>query len=723
MTGVRIAAGCLATLCGLYAAAYAVFAGSSARPDPEWSAAGRGAAHHISGPANFSLPEPPEVGPGVMRRRVLALYAAPDSPADNPVHRNAELVLNHLGLVVDYHDVDRALPDDVEMAPYRGVLVWTGDRCRDPAATLTWYAAQVRAGRRVVLVDGLGCARDLEGRPVDPKTARLGLAGMGVDLGPEASWDGGRFEVVAHAGRRTAFERPLDSRVPYWRDVRATAADAKVWLRLGQRGRADRPADAVFTHAGGGFVMSGYAVREQEVAGRFVRRWQIDPFAFFAEALGVPPDAPRLDFTTLNGSRLFYAHIDGDGMEQLSEVDRRKTCGELVTERLVDRYDLPVTASVVVGRVQPPPHAFGSDRELAVARALFARPNVEVASHGYSHPLDWRDPDAAPSVPGLPDHPVDGAGEIARSAAYIDAALAPAGKPTRLMLWTGWCNPSAEQLQVTYDLGLYNLNGGDGRMDRLFPSYAHLAPPTRRVGGLLQFHTSAANDYILTDEWRPPYYRFANIVDTFENSGAPRRVLPANVYFHFYIARKPASLAGVKAVYEWALRQDLAPVFASEYLDGVRGFIGGRVERAGPGTWRVSGDPGVRTLRFDGAPVEIDLERSRGVLGYLWLPAVSATYVHLARPDALVVMGDAPPTAPYLRQASHRVSAWRVAEGGVRLTMHGVGRKKLWLGGVADGAYAVRVDGAPVETVRAADGRLAAAFDGNGAVAVEVNHR
>ncbi len=726
----------LAALCGLYAVAYAVLRDTPRTSSADWRAAGEAVIHHRAGVADFAPPEASSPMAGELRRHVLALYngaeqvklidddgrpyTEPFGPHNSLVHRNAELPLNHLGLVVEHRDLDRPLPGPEEMARYVGVVVWVeGDRCRDPEGTLRWYAEQARAGRPVVLMERHGCQTNLIGRPVDPRVARASLETLGIALGDDEIFDADLIETLRTSGARTAFERPLDRRLEYWREVRATDAKAKVWLRLGHRGRSDRYADAVFTGAGGSFVLRGYALVEQHVGARRVRRWQIDPFAFFAEALGLPAGAPRLDFTTLNGSRLFYAHVDGDGMEQVSEIDRRRTCGEVVRDELLRGYDLPVTASVVVGMVRPPPHARGSERDVAVARSIFALPNVEVASHGYSHPLDWRAGRAPASVPDLPGYEMSGVGEIEKSAAYIDAALAPAGKPTRVMLWTGWCNPEPAHLEVAYGLGLYNLNGGDGRMDRLYPSYAHLAPPVRRVGGWLQFHSSAANDYILTDEWQPPYYRFANIVDTFENSGEPRRVLPANVYYHFYIGRKPASMAGVKAVYDWVRRRDLAPVFVSDYIDVVRDFMVGRVVPAGDRTWRVRVGRHLRTVRFEGE-VHVDLERSRGVLGYLHAESVDATYVHLGQADATVALGDAPPSTPYLRQASHRVESWRVLPDGVRLTVRGVGRKKLRLGGVPDGDYALWVDGARVATLVAHDGALEAGFDGNGVIPVEM---
>ena len=73
----------------------------------------------------FLLGSQPANGQQV-RRHVLALYdsKAGETPKENHVHMNAEVILNHLGCVVDYHDLQSGLPDDGSMQKYRGVLTW-----------------------------------------------------------------------------------------------------------------------------------------------------------------------------------------------------------------------------------------------------------------------------------------------------------------------------------------------------------------------------------------------------------------------------------------------------------------------------------------------------------------------------------------------------------------------------------------------------------------------
>jgi hypothetical protein len=113
-----------------------------------------------------SAPRRPEVAPGdgELPRRVLALYKSselynavegtrPKTAWLNEVHAWAQMPLNWLGLVVDYHDVARGLPDEAHMGRYRGVLTWhQTEEIDDPLGYLQWLAAQVRAGRRLVIL-------------------------------------------------------------------------------------------------------------------------------------------------------------------------------------------------------------------------------------------------------------------------------------------------------------------------------------------------------------------------------------------------------------------------------------------------------------------------------------------------------------------------------------------------------------------------------------------
>lgn len=665
-------------------------------------------------------------------RRILAMYDSTETveeeddygkthhrPTDPEValaHRLAELPLNHLGLVVDYYDVNvRPLPSSTQMKRYRGVLAWFADESmRAPDEYLMWLQRQGQAGRRVVVMERLGAFKDPSGKPASPALIAGAVAAAGgTYLG---RWtDDGSVIAVEHLNPDiVGFERPLHARLSHYQQFRAKRGTA-VHLRLRRTDLVKGASDAVWTGPGGGFALAGAVFSEDRMGERYVLRWILNPFAFFERAFGVV-HWPRLDFTTRNGRRIFYSHIDGDGLDTLSEIERGTRCGAIIRDQVIQRYPLPFTASVVVGLTARPPLGRGSREDESIARSIFALDNVEVGSHGYAHPMDWRAgmvegySKADSAVPGLPGYPDNsdivgrGRAEIRDSVEYINTHLAPPGKRCRIMLWTGWCNPTADQLAVAYELGLRNLNGGDPRMDAHYPSYAHMVAPVHQVGGYLQFLTSAANDYILTNEWQPPYYGFQNVVQTFERTGHPRRVVPVNVYFHFYIASKVSALRGLQTVMDWVQKQPLAPMFTGEYVDLVRDFHWARLSKVGRDWWVHKGGP-LQTVRFD-KPVHVDVAASEGVLGYVQNSDLGVTYVHLTRqPQARIRLTTRPPDTPYLVEASHSVGQLQITNEKIAFLTHGVGEREYVFGGLTPGTkYATSAEGAVFEV--AGDGRL-----------------
>jgi hypothetical protein len=213
------------------------------------------------------------------------------------------------------------------------------------------------------------------------------------------------------------------------------------------------------------------------------------------------------------------------------------------------------------------------------------------------------------------------------------------------------------------------------------------------------------------------------VIETFENTEKPRRVAPVNVYYHYYSGERVASIAALHYVHEWVLRQPLARLFTSEYVAIVDGFRAARIART-PEGWRIWNHGALGTVRFDGTRAHLDLGRSSGVLGYLHHQG--ALYVHLAGPGpAVIVLGDRPPSSPYLVQASHRVTGWKREGGRVALALAGHGEKVVEIGGLAAGRdVAVEIrDAAGSRRERAksgADGRMTVRAGEAGAVEVRL---
>jgi hypothetical protein len=621
-------------------------------------------------------------------RKVLGLFngAEPETDAEtNHVHQKAELILNHLGLVVDLKDVNGPLPDEEQMASYRGVLAWFGgQRMKHPRAYLKWLVQQIHAGRRVVLLDGLGASSDLVGRQTSKEEMNEVFQALGLEFSGHFTEDAHRIQVEFKDQPMVEFERPLPSILDSYEQYKLVDPAGKSYLRLRRVDLPDGGSDVVVVTPRGGFVAPSYAIDETRFGRNHVMTWRIDPFRFLAAAFGVERTA-RPDFTTLAGSRIFYSHIDGDGFPSITEVDYKTMCGDFVRTEILEKVDLPVTVSFVVAEVKPPPMGLGTPERLEAARRIAALPNVELGTHGLAHPMDWRARGQAVLSYDLPGYKMSAEEEIVFATRYIRDVINPPGKPAMVMLWTGWCNPAEDQLALAYTEGIYNLNGGDPRMDGEFPSYLHLVPPIHRVGKHRQYFTSGPNEYILTEEWQPPYHRWRKIVEMFERTEAPVRIVPMNAYYHYYIVEKVPALAAMKDVLDFVIRQEPAPLWVSQYIDVVRDFEDMRLARLDPGSddaWRILNSGYCRTVRFDLWDRHVDLTRSRGVIGYRRLEAQRALYVHLDEShDHTVVLTPAPAPGrrPFVRRASSYVDRLEATADSVSFVTRGYGRKHLWL--------------------------------------------
>lgn len=328
-------------------------------------------------------------------RTLLAFYDSREeaSPRTTLLHRFLEMPANHLGYVIEYHDITRPLPelrDDVA-----GLLVWFngGMEVPDAHAWLDWLELATRTGKRLIVMENLGIGDHWRKEPRVLEKANRVLARIGV-------MDTNRWQSLTYEARIAAadphmvgFERSYSSTLPPYMDTRAaTGASSHLQVALPE-GNRTTVSDLVVTGPLGGYVAAGYALfflpREDKT---LAYQWHIDPFAFLARALG-ERDGPIPDTTTIGGRRAFLAQIDGDGWNDFSDLpgyrDRKATSAEAVKTEILAAYpQLLFTVSVIGADLNP--ECYGLKSSTATAQAIFALANVEPAAHSETHPLLWR---------------------------------------------------------------------------------------------------------------------------------------------------------------------------------------------------------------------------------------------------------------------------------------------------------------------------------------------
>jgi hypothetical protein len=719
-----------------------------------------------------------------VKRRVLAIYdsafeAAPDATL---VHAWAEMPLNHLGYVVDYWDAAKPLPGPEAAAQYSAVLTWFTYDVAKPAEYLSWARRMANSRIPFIVFGQIG----VPATPQHLQSANQILWPMGIALTSnfvEATY-GAR--IVQSDPSVIGYERQLENILPSYPVIQRLTPEAGVALEVEAPARERGVRSALVTAGpGGAFVSGAFAMSVDPLHGR--SQWLVDPFAIFKRVLNAAP-FPIPDTTTVSGRRLYFSQVDGDGWNDSVEMDRYRNppapASEVVMRELIAPYpDLPVTVGLVSSDVDP---AYGKGAEAAaVARRLFAMPQVEVASHSATVPLIWASyefqdrvegelPDAAapesisgahswllgvsqalgitkavseaernrslllPDSRGLPrvylKDPFSLEAEIDGSA-RLATELAPAGKRAMLFTWTGDAKPFEQAVRATRIAGMRNINGGGARYDSSYPSLSYVTPIARQVGSERQIYSMNAGDSAYADSANTSLGGFARLSETFAATERPRRLKGASLYYHVYSAKKQASLSAVQRHLDWARKARLTPVAASDYASIADGFFSARIEKTGALTWKVTDRGALQTLRFDDAgSLSVDVSNSQGVVGstihqgslYIALDSSVADIV-LALKEAgegIAVSSAAPPAQ--LEQASWQVHDLRQAGCGFSFTARGFGTGQFEWKDLTRGAYRIMAADrkGPVWQANAAvdfDGRLLFAVPGPGAEPLTVS--
>lgn len=565
-----------------------------------------------------------------------------ESPTHDAPRELLQMPLNYLGMRLVRIGVEGREEPPAELDPQqvRAVGTWFESGQELPAWVWPWLERQ--AARMRVL--HFGSLQPLAGG--ERLRRHLDRCGLGYDAATVS--DPLRI-VVEYPGGRTNVV-PFESEPVYERQhlgpwPLADDGSVEVWLQTRDRARPRAGRSPVVSGAWGGIALQPWFVRGGTGVGD--RRFYVDPFVFLRRALGLDVAlAPAPDPSVRFGRRLFVLHVDGDGFESVSTAgdgDRQRLNAEVFRDRIIDRFQVPMTVSVIVASVTDHFEPTEPTARMELARELFAREWVEAASHSVLHPLDWRRRITPRSLPRsvvwfdeLPGFEHDMVAEVRDSIAFIDRWLLPAGKRCQVMLWSGDANPTRAALAAARAAGCRNLNGDLFRFDRCFDSVGYVSPWGHALGDEFQVFAGAPNENVYDGFYTTMPGAFAHVDETLRNTAQGGRILkPANVYVHFYSAEHPARLAALERLLEtWIERESTFPVPASVYAGAVEDCHRSCAIERIPNGVRVAGFRTCRTLRFDRRMPPLDWARCRGVVGVREF--AGRTWVHLGAATAAV---------------------------------------------------------------------------------------
>ncbi|MFH1653650.1 MAG: hypothetical protein ABIE74_06305 [Pseudomonadota bacterium] len=621
---------------------------------------------------------------------------------ENMIAKRVEMPLNHLGFTVDYVDISKRLPSDEEMQKYVGIVSWFTDNVLSNAPNYAkWLTRQLNNGKKVMIIDQFGFDYNENMIPTKKSIWDNFFKAFKVKYEPRgATTSSILIDVEYKDPDITEFERKLGKDLNSFSNLQTTDKLAKVYLKL-KRKDTGTVCDAVFKSSVGGYILSSYAVYYNSI--NYQTRWLINPFKYFAAVFDA--DFPKPDVTTLNGTRMFYSHIDGDGVRSMSLIDKKKNCGQVMYDRVLNKYNLPVSASFVVGDILTTVSKRERDSIVGIMKRTFELPNIQPASHGWAHPFIWEKKDRLIGIK-VPGYTYSPEFEIGKSIEYLNKNIVPKGKKVDMFFWTGDCLPDYEALKYVNDHNIMNVNGGDTRFDNEYPSYTYVAPLFRHVNGLLQNYAINSNENVYTNMWSGPYWGYKYIIETFKNTGSPIRLRAIDVYYHIYNAEREPSLNAIIKAYDWALTQEMNPAFLSEYLHVLKGFLSTKFSKISKTAWAVSDNGDLRTIRFDNYTGNIDLEKSKGVIGFNSLQGV--TYVHLDNGTISEIhLTPNYPKTPFLIKANGKIENWTKGEEGLSFKIRNMDSLSFQIGGLSkEKKYKVKIGEQISETTTDPNGTL-----------------
>jgi len=535
-----------------------------------------------------------------IKREVLTLID--ESKNDRMVlsaHQHGAMVFEYLGYIQKLHNINKGLPDVEKMKHYAGVVIWLSRDYESPIKLINWVLALHKEGIKVAFAASFGSSVD-----------GMLLKQLGIDM-----YDGD----TALSNKKTIIQR--DKMIGF--EIEPSLGDSSIYLNPSnakplltyEDSNKLRSVPSAITPWGGYAIFESFMFELNDE-----NLWVINPFEFFAQALRLE-NLLVPDVTTQNGNRLLFTHIDGDGIMNYVESNPELFSGDMILNEILKPYKIPHSVSIVGAEVMPDGlYPELSEQLVAVAKKMYSLENVEAATHTFTHPFIWKkiqngnlSDEYRLKVKNY-DFSLDR--ELSGTLAYINEELMRSDRPkAKTVYWSGDCAPMEDVLAYTYKNNILNINGGYTVISNANPWLTNVSPLGLERGEYYQIYTGAQNENVYTNDWLGPFWGFKKVVQTFELTNSPRRFKPINVYYHHYSGSKTASINALKYIFDWALKQDVMPIFTSEYIPKVMDFYTASMAKENGSSWLVDGMRELKTLRMEEKNGGVDLDKSSSVLG------------------------------------------------------------------------------------------------------------
>ena len=515
-----------------------------------------------------------------------------------PAHQIGAVPLEYQGYIQSLYDVSQGLPDPDHLTQYAGVVIWLDRDYKYPDKLISWITEVQKHNIYTAFAGSFGISDTLflQQLGIDAYDGEEGVTKKPIYQDPMMN-----FEINAAIPNDTLyFTAPKNSKE----------------LFSYQDTNGEKSTTAAITPWG------GYALYDSFIAEIGDENlWVINPFEYFREALRLKP-LPVPDPTSENGSRLFFSHVDGDGYISYAEFDPEKLAGEVIYEEIFKKFDVPHSASVIGAEVMPNGlYPELSKRCIEGLKKIYALPNVEPATHTFTHTFFWgkiKNGNLPPKYRLAPKgYEYNLTYEIKGMLDYINNNLLKphAEKKATTVFWSGDCAPRLNALSLVYKYHILNLNGGDTTINNSEPWLTLVAPLGIARGEYYQIYAGEQNENVFTHDWLGPFWGFKKVIQTFKLTDKPRRLKPIDIYYHFYSGSKKASLNALRYVFNWVLKQpDIMPIFTSSYIPKAMDYYSVSLANE-EDEWFVCGMRDLKNLRLETKKQHIDYKHSPSIVG------------------------------------------------------------------------------------------------------------
>jgi len=335
-------------------------------------------------------------GAAPLPREILSFYDSKyeGDPKFTRTHRFLEMPLNHLGFTLSYHDIRQPLP---EITPQqRGITVWfTADtQLEDPEPFFDWLHRALDKGKKLLVINKLGESDTYRESPKNLAKLQAVLKRIGVHDRNQWVQLVHRASVRQRTPYMTNFERLYERDLRPYNATLAQGQGAVSHLQINNPEDSEQPySDLVISSDAGGYIAEGYGVFQMldEEGNVLLNQWFLNPFQFF-NLVFQDDYLPKPDTATLLGRRIFYSHLDGDGWNNLTELEeyrkQRVLSSQVLYEKVFKPYrEFGFTVGLIANELRA--DCYGMPGSIPIAKRVLSLPNVEAGSHTFSHPLHW----------------------------------------------------------------------------------------------------------------------------------------------------------------------------------------------------------------------------------------------------------------------------------------------------------------------------------------------